>query len=540
VVATQGGREQRRAARVADRTDRPRLLPRRAPTLLTLLSVLVLLAACNGGRGVDIGTGGGGGSDRGSRLTAGISGEPDRFDPHLTSAYASFQILENIYDTLVEPGDDLAMQPALATRWEVSDDNLAWTFHLRNGVRWHNGRAFVADDVVFSYQRIMDRRVGAPNAYRFETVESVTAPDDLTVLIKVKRPTPNLLSLIGAFKGMAIVPREIVENGTIDRRPVGTGPFRFVEYVPNDRVVLERNPDYWQPGKPHLDRVVFKPIPDETVKVTNLRAGEVDWADSVPPQQIHELGRDDQIVVESVPSNDYWYLATNLRREPYRRREVRRAISTAIDREEVTRAARFDAAGANQAAIPKTSPWYLDYAPYRHDVDAARRLLDQAGVNRGFPMEIMVTNEYPETVTAAQVIASELKPLGIRVTIRTLDLATWLDEESKGNFDAFLLGWLGNLDPHDFYYAQHHSGQKSNYQGYSNPQVDELLDRGAAEVGPQQRKELYDQAARLIVDDASYIYLYNPRNVVARKRRVQGIPVRPDKAVRFADARIEG
>ncbi len=241
MVATQGGREQRRAARVADRTDRPRLLPRRAPTLLTLLSVLVLLAACNGGRGVDIGTGGGGGSDRGSRLTAGISGEPDRFDPHLTSAYASFQILENIYDTLVEPGDDLAMQPALATRWEVSDDNLAWTFHLRNGVRWHNGRAFVADDVVFSYQRIMDRRVGAPNAYRFETVESVTAPDDLTVLIKVKRPTPNLLSLIGAFKGMAIVPREIVENGTIDRRPVGTGPFRFVEYVPNDRCAPGRS-----------------------------------------------------------------------------------------------------------------------------------------------------------------------------------------------------------------------------------------------------------------------------------------------------------
>src|SRR5947208_486570 len=208
----------------------------------------------------------------------------------------------------------------------------------RSAVRWHNGRAFVADDVVFSYQRIMDRRVGAPNAYRFETVESVTAPDDHTVLIKVKRPTPNLLSLIGAFKGMAIVPREIVENGTIARRPVGTGPFRFVEYVPNDRVVLERNPDYWQPGKPHVDRVVFKPIPDETVKVTNLRAGEVDWADSVPPQQIHELGRDDQIVVESAPSNDYWYLATNLRREPYRRREARRAISTAIDREEVTRA----------------------------------------------------------------------------------------------------------------------------------------------------------------------------------------------------------
>jgi peptide/nickel transport system substrate-binding protein len=495
-----------------------------------LCIVLLAAVACEGG---------GGRAREGNRLIAGVAGEPDRFDPHLTTAYASFQVLENVYDTLVEPGDDLAMEPALATRWDVSNDHLVWTFRLREGVKWHNGRAFVAADVVFSYERIMDEGLGSPNAYRFKTVESVRAADDHTVEIRLKQPTPHLLTLIGAFKGMAIVPREIVDDGSVDKEPVGTGPFRFVEYVPNDRVELERNADYWQPGKPHLDRVVFKPIPDETVKVTNLRSGEVDWVDGVPPQQVGELKRGKDVSVESVPGNDYWYLATNLGREPFSRREVRRAIATGIDRGAVTKAAKFEAATSNQTAAPKTSPWYLAYAPYKHDVGEAKRLLTQAGVGGGFPMDLMVTDEYPETVTAAQVIKSDLKPLGIDVKIRTLDFSTWLAEQGKGNFDAFLLGWIGNLDAQDYYHAQHHTGESNNFHGYSNPSVDQLLDRGAVEVDPQERKEIYDQAVRTIVDDASYVYLYNPHNVVARRGYVKGFTVRPDKAVRFRDTRIE-
>ncbi|MBW3557506.1 MAG: ABC transporter substrate-binding protein, partial [Actinobacteria bacterium] len=475
----------------------------------------------------------------GGTLDAAISGEPDRFDPHLTSAYASFQVLENVYDTLVQPGDDLTMEPALATDWEVSDDNLTWTFELREGVKWHNGRDFVADDVVFSFERIMDEEVGAANAYRFENVESVTAPDDATVEIAVTEPTPNLLELIGAFKGMSIVPREIVEDGSIDDQPVGTGPFRFVEYVANDRIVLERNPDYWQDGKPHVDRVVYRPIPDETVMLTNLRTGEVDWIDSIPPQQVDQLSGSDDIVVESTPSSDYWYLAMNLEREPFGERDVRRAVATAIDRAAVTEAAKFEAATPNQAAIPETSFWYHEYAPYEPDVEEAKRLLEGAGAGDGFPMEIMVTDEYPETVTAAQVIESQLEPLGIDVNIRTLDFATWLDEQGKGNFDAFLLGWLGNIDPHDYYYAQHHTGEGFNFHGYSNPEVDELLEQGAVQTDRDERKKIYDEAAELIVDDASYVYLYNPDTVNAWRPQLSGFNVRGDAAIRFEDVQLQ-
>jgi peptide/nickel transport system substrate-binding protein len=154
-------------------------------------------------------------------------------------------------------------------------------------------------------------------------------------------------------------------------------------------------------------------------------------------------------------------------------------------------------------------------------------------------MEIMVTDEYPETVTAAQVIESQLEPLGIDVSIRTLDFATWLDEQGKGNFDAFILGWLGNIDPHDFYYAQHHTGESSNFHGYSNPEVDALLERGATETDRDARKEIYDEAAELIVDDASYVYLYNPDTVNAWRPELSGFTVRGDAAIRFEDVRIE-
>jgi peptide/nickel transport system substrate-binding protein len=514
------------------------MLRRKASTAI-LTSVLLLAAACGGDDGgIDIGGNGNGNGEEGGTLIAAISGEPDRLDPHLTSAYPSFQVLENIYDTLVQPGDDLTFEPALAEEWDTSDDNLTWTFTLREGVTWHNGRAFEADDVVYSYERIMDEETGAANAFRFEAVESVTAPDASTVVIELNRPAPNLLASIGAFKGMAIVPQEIVEDGTIDTEPVGTGPFRFVSQAPDGEIVLERNDDYWQDGLPLLDGVRFRPIPDPTVQLTNLQTGEVHWSDSVPPQQISSLQDSDDVNVESVSGGDYWYMAFNLDREPFGDVEVRRAIATALDREEITEAAKFEAATVNQTAIPEDSFFHLDYAPFETDRDDAESMLEEAGAT-GLTMDLMVTNEFPETVTAAQVIASQLEEVGITVEIRELGFTEWLDEQGEGNFDAFLLGWLGNIDPDDFYYAQHRSDAGFNFHGYSNAEVDELLDDARAEVDEDTRKDLYDEAVRIIVDEVSYLYLYNPDVVHAWVPAVSGYTTRPDAAIRFVETSLE-
>jgi peptide/nickel transport system substrate-binding protein len=496
--------------------------------------VSALLAACGGGGGaVDVG--GGDEGSKGGTLIAAISGEPDQLDPHKTSAYASFQVLENVFDTLVEPDDELQFQPALAESWETSDDGLTWTFTLRDGVTWHNGRELVADDVVYSYKRIIDEELA--NSYRFSSVEDVTAPDDQTVVITVSRPTPNLLANIGAFKGTAIVAKENVEDGSITRNPIGTGAFRFESYAPGDRLQIVRNDDYWGDDV-LLDGVTFSFISEPTVALTNLQGGQVQWTDNLPPQQVESLMGNDDLTVEAVASNDYWYFAANQARQPFDDPRVRQALAFGVDREQITEAATFGLATVNQTAIPEGSAFHYDYAPYERDVDKAKSLLQEAGVSTPLPMDLMVTNEYPETVTAAQVMQSQLKEIGVEVKIRTLDFASWLDQQGQGNFDVFLLGWLGNLDPDDFYYAQHRTDANFNFQKYSNAEVDQALDDARAETDEDARKDLYETAVRQIVDDASYVYLYNPQVVQAWSPDVRGYEARADRAIRFRDVSL--
>lgn len=507
--------------------------------LATSVAVSLALAACGGGGGaVDVDGGDAeqeGGSQQGGTLVAAIGSEPDQLDPQKTTAYPSFQVLENVFDTLVEPDEDLEMQPALAESWETSEDGLTWTFALRDDVKWHNGRDFVADDVVFSYKRIIDEELS--NAYRFATVEDVTAPDERTVEITLTQPTPSLLANLGSFKGMAIVAKENVAD--IAREPIGTGPFAFSEYAPGDSLEIVRNDDWWGGDVP-LDGVRFTFVPEPTVALTNVQGGEAQWTDNLPPQQVSSLQDGDELNVEAVPSNDYWYFAANQARPPFDDPKVRRALAYGIDREEITEAAKFGLATVNQTAIPEDSEYYFDYAPYERDVDKAKSLLAEAGVSGRLPMELIVTNEFPETVTSGQVMQDQLKEIGVDVEVRTLDFAAWLDAQGKGDFDAFLLGWLGNIDPDDFYYAQHHSTGTNNFQKYANPEVDEALDAARAETDEDARQELYDQAVKRIVDDASYVYLYNPEVVQAWTDEVQGYEVRADRAIRFRDVSLAG
>ncbi len=474
----------------------------------------------------------------GGTLVAAISSEPDQLDTHLTTAYASFQVLENVYDTLVQPNEQLEFEPALATEWTTSEDGLTWTFTLRDGVTWHDGTDFTADDVVASYNRILDEDVGAANAFRFATVEEVRAVDDLTVEISLTEPTPNLLANIGGFKGMSIVPAAEIEAGTVSENLIGTGPFTFVEFNEGQGIMLEANEDYWGEG-PFLDAVEYRFLSEGTTALTELRTpGGVQWTDNIPAQQVANVLQDAELESNAVPSNDYWYFAFNNEREPFDDVRVRQALGGwGIDREAITQGAKFDAATPTQTAIPAGSFWRHEYSPYSHDVGRAQQLLDEAGVSN-LAVDLMVTNEFEETVQAAQVIESQWGELGVDVNIQTLDFGAWLDRQGQGRFDVFLLGWLGNIDPHGFYFAQHHSEGNFNFHGYSNPEVDRLLDEARVETDQGTRKSLYDQAATIIVDEVSYAYMYNPDVVQAWRPEVEGYTVRPDRAIRFERVRL--
>ena len=494
---------------------------------LAVLLVLTL-TACSTGKRVDLG------DDTLGRLVAAIAGEPDQLDPNKTSAYFSFEVLENVYDTLVEPDANLQMRPALAESWNISPDQLTWTFHLRPGVTFHDGSPLTADDVVFTYRRIIDQQLS--NVDKLSAVADVRASDPATVVIQLKHPSPNLLTNLGGFKGMAIVQRKNVESGQIATHPIGTGPFAFESQKSGDSISLEANPRYWG-GAPKVSGVIFRFIPEKSTALSALQAGEIDWTDSIPTQRVNQLQDDDSVNLAVTPSNDYWYLALNEGRRPWNDVRVRQAIAYAIDRNAIVAATSYGTAANNQLAIPKGNPWYTDYGRYRYDIEQAKRLLGEANAAPK-NLDMLVTNEYPETVTAAQIIADNLAPLGITVNIRTVDFATWLDEQNSGHFDMLMMGWLGNIDPDDFYYAQHHTNGTSNAQKYSNPEVDRLLDAGRVETNHDARAAIYRKAATTIADDCSYIYLYNPSVIQAWSKDMSGYEARRDKAIRFRTASI--
>jgi peptide/nickel transport system substrate-binding protein len=290
------------------------------------------------------------------------------------------------------------------------------------------------------------------------------------------------------------VQRRNVESGEIATHPVGTGPFAFQSQKSGDSITLEANPTYWA-GAPKVSGVTFRFISEPSTALSALQAGEIDWTDSIPAQRVAQLKDDDSITLATTPSNDYWYLALNEARAPWHDVRVRQAIAYAIDRDAIVQATSYGTAVANQLAIPKGNPWYTPYDTYRHDIERAKGLLRDAGAAPK-TLDMLVTTEYPETVTAAQIIADNLAPLGITVNIRTVDFATWLDEQNNGHFDMLMMGWLGNIDPDDFYYAQHHTDGTSNAQKFSNPEVDRLLDDGRVETNHDARSGDYAKRRR--------------------------------------------
>ena len=499
--------------------------------LLTTLSVGLLLGA-------------GLAQERGGTLVGAWAQNPVGLDPHATSAYSSYQVLQQVLDTLVTFDADQNLVPSLAESWSVSDDGLVWTFELRDDVRFSNGRAFTADDVKYTYDRMLDPETASGNAWRLGAVESIEVVDDHTVTFTLGSPNTGFLGKLASGSPVGIIAREAVEDGTIDTRPIGTGPFVITDYQPGTLVMLERNEHYWATDEdgaqlPYLDAVELQIISDDSVRRSALVSGDVDWTISVPPQSLPELEERDDVIVDRSAAPAYWYIGVNTEVEPLDDVRVRQAISYALNRGQITEASTFGTGVPTQDPIPSVSAWAFDYAPYGQDYEQARELLAAAGVADGFEMTIMPTTEYEESIRAAQVIQAQLAPLGIDVSIDTREWADWLDTQGQGDYDTYVCSWNVLLDPDDFYYAQHKTGEVFNFTGYSNPTVDELLQEGRVAEDFDTRYEIYEQVNQEIVDDAPYIYLYNPGNIQAYRPYVNGYQARGDQTIRFHTTWLE-
>ncbi|GIV80623.1 MAG: ABC transporter substrate-binding protein [Litorilinea sp.] len=470
----------------------------------------------------------------GGTLRAAFQNEWAGLDPHTTSSYSSYQILNNVLEGLTFYDNDLQLIPWLAESWERSEDGRTWTLHLRQGVKFSNGREMTAEDVKWSWERLIDPATGSGNAARVGPPDTVIeVVDDYTVSVTHPEPFGIFPQSIGFDKSSGIMaPESVDEDGNVTI-PIGTGPFKITELEGTTRLVLQRNEHYWQEGYPCLDEIIIQPIPDDTVRETALRGGEVDWVLSVAPQNVALLEQDPELVVARAPQLSYDYIGINLTRAPFDDVRVRQAIAYAIDRQQLCEAGFFGLCVPIQGPTGPGSPWYFDYAPYDRDVEKARQLLAEAGYPDGIELELMPTTQYQETVRAAQVLQQQLAEAGITATINALEWSEWLEKEGNFQYDAYICNWNGLIDADQYYYLQHHTGLIFNFTGYSNPEFDRLVEEGRSISDFEERYKIYEQANKILVDDAPYVYMYNKQEIRAYRPYVKGFTVRPDQANNF-------
>ncbi|MGD2050050.1 MAG: ABC transporter substrate-binding protein, partial [Chloroflexota bacterium] len=445
------------------------------------------------------------GPRQGGTLNVAFQNEWAGLDPHTVSSYSSYQILNNVLDGLTFYDDDLNLIPWLAESWEQSEDGLTWTFHLREGVMFSNGREMTAEDVKWSFERLIDPATGAGNAGRVGPPETqIEVIDDYTVAITHPEPFGIFPQSIGFDKSTGIVAMESLdEDGSISV-PIGTGPFQITDVQGTTQLTLERNEHYWQEGLPYLDQIIIEPIPDDTVRETALRGGEVDWVLAIAPQNFESLQEDPNIVVDTAPQLSYDYLGINLTREPFTDVRVRQAIAYAMDREQLCQAGFFGLCETLHEPVGDGSPWNFDYRPYDRDIERAQQLLADAGYPDGFEMELLPTTQYGETVRAAQVLQQQLADIGIEATINAPEWSEWLELEGNFLYDAYICNWNGLIDADQYYYLQHRTDQVFNFTGYSNPEFDELVEEGRSISDFDERYEIYEEANQILVDDAPY------------------------------------
>jgi len=482
-----------------------------------------------------------------------------RLDPADTTDAESLTVTCNLYDGLVRfQRESTSIEPALAERWEVSDGGKTYTFHLRHGVRFHDGAPLDAMAVKLSFDRQAHPQSGQVFEYWANffapVVSSVEAVTPDTVRIRLKVPDATFLTNL-AIDSMGIVsPRAIARWGVdVARHPVGTGPFRFVKWVPGERLVLEANRDYWR-GRPYLDKLVFKPVPDNSVRLLELEVGEVQGMDGIDPDDVGRVEANPELTLMSQPGLNVGYLALNNTKPPLNDARVRRAIALAIDKPALLKA--FFAGGKlGQVAVNPMPPIIWGYNAALHDTtfdpEQARRLLVQAGYPHGFDLELwslpVVRPYMPQGQRTAEAVQADLARVGIRAHLKTYEWGTYLDKMGWGQHQAAFMGWIGdNGDPDNFLYTlldranARPGGSASNYSFYRSAAVSALLERARTLPDQKDRLPLYEKAQALIQQDVPMVPLFHAKQLAAFRRSIGGYHLHPTGDHDFARVWIGG
>lgn len=511
------------------------MFKRNSKFMLTMLLVMaLLLTAC--GQSDEPATDNGGDAevaegttlDDGSIVVA-LGSDIVTLDPHGSNDQQSSRVNAQIYEGLVYSDTNMEIQPALAESWEQNeDDPKEWTFHLREGVKFHNGEDFTANDVKFTVERMLD----SPEvAHIIGPVESVEVVDDHTVILRTGESFAPLLQHL-SHTAAGILNEKAVEEFGADygENPVGTGPFFFEEHLAGERVVIKRFDDYWG-DKAGLAEVVFKPYLEGSQRRIGLETGEIDIAYDIDPIDYPAIEDNGELVLLKDPSLSSAYAGFNCEKEPFDNILVREAINYAINVDDIITSALEGAATPAAGPINDLVFGYDDeLEPYPYDPEKAKELLEEAGYGDGFSTSIW-TNDNPTRVRIAEIIQANLKDIGIDLKVEQMEWATYLEGTENGEHDMYILGWVTVTGDADYgLYPLFHSSQHGgagNRSFYTNEKVDQLLDIGRTSIDEEERLAAYKEAQDIIVEEAPQVFLYFTDQTTGTQARVQGFQQHP-------------
>lgn len=482
----------------------------------------------------------------GDSLIEGSIGEPSNLIPILATDSASHSVAALIYNGLLKYDKNLNLVGDLAYKWEISADKKIITFHLRKGIKWHDGVDFTAKDVKFTYETIIDNNT--PTAYDsdFRIIDKVETPDDYTVKIYYKYPYAPALSSWTVnilpehkLKGVPIT------KSDLQRAPIGTGPYKFKEWKSGHSITLEANENYYE-GRPNIDRYTMKIIPDTSTMFLELLNKNIDLM-GLSPLQFSKQTDNPRFVEQynkyNYLSNSYTYIGYNLKNKFFQDKRVRQALSYATPKEDIIKGVLFGLGEPADGPFKPGTIWYTDnVTKYKYDLEKAKQLLRDAGFEDkngdgilekdGIPFSFTITTNQGNTTRSsiAEILQHSWKKIGVKVEIRILEWATFITEYiNKRNFDVVILGWTIPMepDPYDVWHSSRCEGKNLNFICYQNKEVDTLIEQGRIEFDIEKRKQIYHKIAQILADDQPYTFLYYPKALIALHKRFKNVEEAP-------------
>jgi len=473
-----------------------------------------------------------------STLRIGLAEDPDVLDPTLARTFVGRIVFAGLCDKLFDLDEKLNVVPQLATSYKWSADNKSLEIKLRSGVTFHDGEKLDAAAVKYNLERHKNMK-GSNRRGELAPVASIDVVDPLTVRLNLSAPFVPLLAVLTDRAGMMVSPKAAEAAGEkFGAAPVCSGPFRFVERVAQDRIVLQRYPGYWNKGQIHFDRVVYLPLVDATVRLANLRSGQLDFIERLAPNDVPNVRSDSRFKIAKIVEIGYQGITINVGKSDEAQKNplgkdarVREAFELSLDRDAIVKVAMDGEAQVGNQWVSPASSWYVKGLPVpKRNVERAKQLLKEAGVpNPGFTLMTPTTSDAQRI---AQVVQAMAKDAGFDVKIQSTEFATSLNLADKGEYQAYVLAWSGRADPDGNLQSFHFCKAPLNYAGYCKPEVDDLINRSRAAADKAQRQKLFDQIAADVVRDRPVVYLFHRHWLWAHSARLSGLRTVPDGLVR--------